>query len=60
VMVIDSIAYISLPSQNYYRYAYPWVKNYYGEMAVGYWCNATPLYSSMWIDQTARNKVIVK
>lgn len=51
VQAIDAIGYIPLPANYYYIYAWPWVKNYYGESNLGYIADASQAWAQVWIDQ---------
>jgi len=53
VYVIEQCPYILLPVGNVLRYAWPWVKNYYGEHCAGSVCPG-PIHSTIWIDQDMR------
>jgi len=35
VYAVENSLYVMLPLGDYYRYAWPWVRNYYGENTVG-------------------------
>jgi peptide/nickel transport system substrate-binding protein len=56
VRAIDAVAYIGMPANYYYIYAYPWVKNYFGETNLGYINDASQAYAAIWLDQEAKNK----
>jgi len=49
VYAIDQCPYIMLPTAHYYRYAWPWVRNYYGENRAGA-VNPSPIYGRIWLD----------
>ena len=51
IYLMEQTPYISLPSYFYYRYAWPWVKNWYGEHNVGYYANMDRIWAVTWIDQ---------
>jgi peptide/nickel transport system substrate-binding protein len=53
VYVIEQCPYILLPVGNVLRYAWPWVKNYYGEHCAGSVCPG-PIHSTIWIDEDMR------
>jgi len=48
---MEQTPYLSLASGYYYRYAWPWVMNYYGEHNVSYWGNGSWIYATLWLDQ---------
>ncbi len=50
VHLLNQSHYFFMPTPYVYRYAWPWVKNYYGENNIGYF-DAAPIYGSLWIDQ---------
>ena len=53
VLGFDSIAYIPLGSEEFQRYWWPWVKNYYGEdMLAAFYVG--PLLATIWIDQNLK------
>ena len=50
VYAIENSLYVMLPLGDYYRYAWPWVRNYYGENTVGAF-NSGGIYARIWLDQ---------
>ncbi|GAJ08175.1 unnamed protein product, partial [marine sediment metagenome] len=46
----DNVDRIVLPASHHLVYWWPWVKNHYGEVTVG-WNSYVPIVSRMWIDQ---------
>ena len=56
VYVIEQCPYIMLPVGNVLRYAWPWVKNYYGEHCAGAVLPG-PIHSTIWIDQDMRSEM---
>lgn len=50
VYIIDNASYIWLPVGYAYSYAWPWVKNYYGEYNVGS-DREGPVYARIWLDR---------
>jgi peptide/nickel transport system substrate-binding protein len=59
VYVIDQCPYIIMPTAYQYRYAWPWVKNYYGESNAGSYTPG-PCYAQFWIDRDLREKTTGK
>jgi len=57
IYLMEQSPYISLPSYYYYRYAWPWVKNWYGEHNTGYWGNMDRIWASVWIDQDLKTSM---
>jgi peptide/nickel transport system permease protein len=53
---LDQVPYIVLPVGYSYCYAWPWVKNYYGEIQVGCYMNA-PIYARIWIDRELKKEM---
>ena len=49
VYAIEQCPYILLPVGNVLRYAWPWVKNYYGEHCAGAVCPG-PIHARIWLD----------
>ncbi len=47
----DDVPMIPLMSGTQAHFWWPWLKNYYGEVNVGDWCNTVPIMASTWIDQ---------
>ena len=54
--MLDQAPYFGLYGAYFYRYAWPWVKNYYGESDTGYFCFA-PIWGSVWVDQAQMKKM---
>jgi peptide/nickel transport system substrate-binding protein len=54
---LDNVAYISLPGNRYYIYAWPWVKNYYGEINLGYINDASQAFAHIWIDEDLKRSM---
>ena len=50
VYAIENSLFIMLPTADYYRYAWPWVRNYWGESCAGA-VNPAPIYARIWLDQ---------
>lgn len=57
VRAIDAVAYINMPGGTYYVYAWPWLKNYYGETNYGYINDASRCWATAWLDQELKNKM---
>ena len=53
IYCIEQCPYIMLPVGYVLRYAWPWVKNYYGEHCVGSVCPG-PVYARLWLDQNQK------
>jgi len=53
---LDQVPYIILPVGYSNTYAWPWVKNYYGEVQVGCYMYA-PVYARIWIDQEFKKEM---
>ncbi len=51
--VIEQLPYIILPGPSIFRYAWPWVMNYEGEVMSGY-MTSVGMYSISWIDQVMK------
>jgi len=51
--LIDSAAYIPMANPYQLCYAWPWVKNYYGEVETGF-INYEPMWQTMWVDQALK------
>jgi peptide/nickel transport system substrate-binding protein len=56
VELINSAAYVWLPTADSINYWWPWVKNYYGEYSVGAAIPA-PYYARMWLDLDLRQQM---
>ncbi len=56
VYLLDSCAYIQLPTAYNYEYAWPWLKNWYGEVFAGAY-NSAPIQARMWIDQELKKQM---
>jgi len=56
VYVMGQVPYISGPSAYSMRFAWPWVKNYYGETDFGY-KNAVPGYARIWMDEDLKKEM---
>jgi len=50
IYCMEQTPYICLPAYYYYRYAWPWVKNYYGEHNQSYYACMARIWGSVWID----------
>ncbi|MBA7620013.1 hypothetical protein ES703_27355 [subsurface metagenome] len=50
IRFLDECPYVVLPSQYFYNYAHPWVKNYYGENSLGAWGRGH-IIAEIWIDK---------
>ncbi len=50
---------IPLPGQRYYRFWWPWVKNYSGEASIGYY-NTFSYAKYIWIDQELKQSMLGK
>jgi len=48
---------LPLPGQRYYRFWWPWVKNYSGEAGLGYY-NTFNFAKYVWIDQELKNSIL--
>jgi len=57
--IIDQAAYVILPVSYTYRYAWPWVKNYYGEHFVASYASSQ-VHATIWLDRELREKMIGK
>lgn len=51
VYCMEQSPYISLPGYYYYRYAWPWVKNWYGEHNETYIMQNSRIFATLWMDQ---------
>lgn len=51
VRELNHVPYVQLPGNRYYIYAWPWVKNYYGEINLGYINDASQAFAHIWIDE---------
>ncbi|MDP2920412.1 MAG: ABC transporter substrate-binding protein [Dehalococcoidia bacterium] len=56
VYAIDQAPAIWLPTQAYFTYWWPWVKNYYGELYSGSLTWA-PILTRIWVDQDLKKKM---
>ncbi|MDP2920035.1 MAG: ABC transporter substrate-binding protein [Dehalococcoidia bacterium] len=56
VYAIDQAPCIWLPTQYYFTYWWPWVKNYYGELSAGALTWA-PILTRIWVDQDMKKKM---
>ena len=56
IYCIEQCPMIMLPVGYVYRYAWPWVKHYYGEHCVGSVLPG-PVYARLWIDQEMRTEM---
>jgi len=55
VYFIDKAPYVILPTSYYYTYAFPWVKNWYGETNTN--CRSVgQIHARIWIDRDLRAK----
>jgi peptide/nickel transport system substrate-binding protein len=59
VYLIDKCPFIVLPGWNYYAYAHPWVKNWYGEI-VNAPRRTDTILATVWLDRDLREKMIGK
>jgi len=59
IRLLDSVAYIQIPTAFNYAYAQPWVKNWYGEQFVGAVIFG-PIAARIWIDQDMREEMTGK
>lgn len=50
---------VIFPTEYKYAYAWPWVKNYEGEIAVKYY-NDTPVLAGVWTDQAMKDEMLKK
>ena len=50
VYCMEQSPYVSLPGYFYYRYAFPWVKNYYGEHNETYIIQHGRIFATIWLD----------
>ncbi len=59
VYYIDQAAYIILPVEYWYSYAWPWVKNWYGELNAN---TRSPglIHAQIWLDRDLREKMTGK
>jgi len=59
VYYIDQAAYVILPVDYWYSYAWPWVKNWYGELNAN---TRSPglVHARIWLDRDLREKMIGK
>ena len=55
-LLLREVATISTPGYNYFRYAWPWVKNYAGETHTRYWCGQEIL-EVCWIDEEMKKEM---
>jgi len=51
--LIDDCPYIAIGAPKQICYAWPWVKNYYGEVETGF-INYEPMWERLWIDQAMK------
>jgi peptide/nickel transport system substrate-binding protein len=56
IMLLDDAPYIPLGNPIQLSYTWPWVKNYFGEIEVGF-VTYTPMLSRLWIDQTLKSEM---
>ena len=56
VYLVEHASYIWLPTGYFYTYAWPWVKNYYGQYNVGSDV-AGPIYARVWLDQELKKEM---
>jgi peptide/nickel transport system substrate-binding protein len=54
--VLEEVISLFLPAPNMFRYAWPWVKNYYGEANSDY-VSAVSLFPLIWIDQAMKSRM---
>ena len=54
VYCMEQSPYISLPGYYYYRYAWPWVKNWYGEHNETYIMQNSRIFATLWMDQAEK------
>jgi len=57
--LLDQAYVIQLPMHYLYRFWWPWVKNYSGEMSVGFW-NEYNFVKYVWIDQQMKSSMLGK
>ena len=50
IYCMEQSPYISLPGYYYYRYAWPWVKGWYGEHNQSYYGATGKIFSTIWLD----------
>ena len=50
LLLLEGAPCVAGSSSYTYQYAWPWVKNYYGEVTGGY-CHIMPMVKELWIDQ---------
>jgi peptide/nickel transport system substrate-binding protein len=53
---VELAAYISIPEENVSIYWWPWIKNYEGEMSVGY-LNGSLAFMYAWVDQNLKKEM---
>jgi peptide/nickel transport system substrate-binding protein len=53
---VELAAYISIPEENVSIYWWPWIKNYEGEMSVGY-LNGSLAFKYAWVDQNLKKEM---
>jgi peptide/nickel transport system substrate-binding protein len=54
--VLEEVISLFLPAPNMFRYAWPWVQNYYGEANTDY-VSAVSLFPVIWIDQAMKKQM---
>lgn len=54
--LLGTCAYIQVPTAYNYKYAWPWVKNWYGEVFVGAYYSG-PVQARIWIDQDLKKEM---
>ena len=53
---LDNAPYVILPDECRYRYAWPWVENYYAENTTGY-MDRGQIWATMWINPETKKKM---
>lgn len=57
IYCMEQTPYISMPGYYFYRYAWPWVKNYFGEHNQTYWGQTARIYATLWVDQDEKTSM---
>jgi peptide/nickel transport system substrate-binding protein len=54
--MLDAATMVPTPVHATYAYAWPWIKNYYGEISAGF-MQFNPMLKLLWIDQALKTKM---
>ncbi|HEY91764.1 MAG TPA: ABC transporter substrate-binding protein [Dehalococcoidia bacterium] len=57
IYTMEQSPYVSLPGYYYYRYTWPWVKNYYGEHNETYIMQTGRIFATLWLDMKQKRSM---